>query len=105
VISYSVARQTRDIGIRMALGASPGELQMSVIGRTLRLALAGIAVGAAASFVVARLIGSLLYATSPSDPVTFAGTVFLLSAVALAAGYVPARRASRVDPAVALRSE
>jgi predicted permease len=105
VISYSVARQTRDIGIRMALGASPGELQMSVIGSTLRLALAGIGVGAVASFGVARFIGSLLYATSPSDPVTFAGTVLLLSAVALAAGYVPARRASRVDPAVALRSE
>jgi predicted permease len=105
VISYSVARQTRDIGIRMALGASPGELQMSVIGRTLRLALAGIAVGAAASFVVARLIGSLLFGISPADPVTFAGTVLLLGAVALAAGYVPARRASRVDPAVALRSE
>jgi predicted permease len=105
VISYSVARQTRDIGIRMALGASPGELQMSVIGRTLRLALTGVAVGTVASVVVARLIGSLLFGISPSDPVTFAGTVLLLSVVALSAGYVPARRASRVDPAVALRSE
>jgi predicted permease len=105
VISYSVARQTRDIGIRMALGASAGELQMGVIGRTLKLALTGIGVGAAASFVVARWIGSLLFEISPSDPMTFAGTVLLLAVVALAAGYVPARRASRVDPAVALRSE
>jgi len=105
VISYSVARQTRDIGIRMALGASPGELQMSVIGRTLRLALTGIGVGAVASVVVARWISSLLFGISPADPPTFAGTVLLLGAVAMLAGYVPARRASRVDPAVALRSE
>jgi predicted permease len=105
VISYSVARQTRDIGIRMALGATPGELQMSVIGKTLRMALTGIGVGALASFLVARLIASLLFGVSPNDPPTFAATILLLGLVALVAGYVPARRASRVDPAVALRSD
>ena len=105
VISYSVARQTRDIGIRMALGATPGELQMSVIGRTLRLALIGIGAGAVLSSLVGRLIGSLLFGISPADPITFAATMLLLAGVASVAGYVPALRASRVDPAVALRSE
>ncbi len=105
VISYSVTRQTQEIGIRMALGASRERVQMGVISKALRMALAGIAVGTAVSFALAKEIGSLLFGTEPTDPATFAGMIVLLTAVAFAAGYLPARRASRVDPMVALRSE
>jgi predicted permease len=104
VISYSVTRQTQEIGIRMALGATQGHVLAGVLGRTLRLALAGIAVGMVGSFVVARMIASLLFGTAPTDLVTFAGMAGLLAAVALAAGYVPAYRASRIDPMLALRN-
>ncbi|HLY43585.1 MAG TPA: ABC transporter permease [Terracidiphilus sp.] len=104
VISYSVTRQNQEIGIRMALGATEGRVQLDVIAKTLRLALIGIAIGFAVSFAIARLIASLLFHTAPTDPVTFAGMVVLLGGVALLAGYVPARRASRVDPMVALRT-
>jgi predicted permease len=104
VISYSVTRQTQEIGIRMALGATQGHVLAGVLGRTLRLALAGIAVGLAGSLAVARMIASLLFGTAPTDPVTFAGMAGMLAAVALLAGYVPAYRASRIDPMVALRN-
>ncbi|HEY6270563.1 MAG TPA: ABC transporter permease [Terriglobales bacterium] len=104
VISYSVARQTQEIGIRMALGATAGKVQRAVIGNTLRLAAAGIVFGAIAALLVSRLIASLLFDTAPTDPVTFAGMILLLCAVALIAGYIPARRASRIDPMIALRS-
>jgi predicted permease len=104
VISYSVTRQTQEIGIRMALGATAGHVQFRVIAKTLRMALIGIGIGAAASFAVARGITSLLFAVHPNDPPTFAMTIFLLSAVALVAGYLPARRASRIDPMRALRN-
>lgn len=104
VISYSVTRQTQEIGIRMALGASRRRVRSAVLWRTLRLALVGIGVGAIASFIVARGISSLLYRTEPADPATFAGMVLLLTLVALLAGYLPARRASRVDPMIALRT-
>ena len=104
VISYSVTRQTQEIGIRMALGASRSRVQGDVIRKTLRLALLGIGVGAVASFAVARSIAALLYGTEPTDPITFAGTVLLLGVVALLAGYIPARRASRIDPMIALRT-
>jgi predicted permease len=104
VISYSVTRQTQEIGIRMALGATEKRVQLDVIGNTLRLALVGIAIGVIASFAIARLIASLLFHTAPTDPLTFAGMVILLGAVALLAGYIPARRASKIDPIVALRT-
>ncbi len=104
VISYSVTRQTKEIGIRMALGATRERVQIDVISKTLRMALIGIAVGTAASFAVARVISSLLFGTQPTDPITFAGMILLLTAVSFAAGYLPARRASRIDPMVALRS-
>jgi ABC-type antimicrobial peptide transport system permease subunit len=104
VISYTVARQTQEIGIRMALGATQGHVLAGVLGRTLRLALAGIAVGLVGSLAVARMIASLLFGTAPTDLVTFAGMAGLLAAVALVAGYVPAYRASRIDPMVALRN-
>ena len=103
VISYTVTRQTQEIGIRMALGASRGHVQRAVIARTLLLALIGIAVGVIASIAVGQLIASLLFGTRPTDPVTFAAMAGLLAFVALVAGYLPARRASRVDPMVTLR--
>jgi predicted permease len=104
VISYSVTRQTQEIGIRMALGATRAKVQGTVIWRTLRLALIGILLGGMASFVMARAIASLLFGTEPADPVTFAGMAALLGAVALLAGYIPARRASKIDPMIALRT-
>ena len=103
VISYSVTRQTQEIGIRMALGASQSSVELSVIGRTMRLALIGIAAGTLASFGVAKLITSLLFATESTDAATFLAMISLLALVALCAGYFPARRASRIDPMVALR--
>jgi predicted permease len=104
VVSYSVTRQTQEIGIRMALGATQGRVLCDVIARTLRLALTGIALGMAASLAISRLIASLLFGTSATDPVTFTGMAFLLCAVACVAGYIPARRASRIDPMAALRN-
>jgi predicted permease len=104
VISYSVTRQTQEIGIRMALGATRSWVQFDVIWKTLRLVLIGVVVGIIASLLLARLIASLLFQTAPTDPLTFAGMVALLAVVALLAGYLPARRASKVDPMAALRT-
>jgi ABC-type antimicrobial peptide transport system permease subunit len=104
VISYSVTRQTQEIGIRMALGATMARVQLDVIARTLRLALLGIVVGVLGSLAVAKAIASLLFGTEPTDPATFAGMILLLGAVALVAGYIPARRASRINPTIALRT-
>lgn len=104
VISYSVTRQTQQIGIRMALGATQERVLRDVIWKTLRLALIGTTAGVIVSLVVARLIASLLFGTEPTDPLTFAAMVIVLVAVALVAGYLPARRASRIDPMVALRT-
>jgi predicted permease len=104
VISYSVTRQTQEIGIRMALGATQTRVQLGVIGKTLRMALVGIIVGTLASFGMASLIASLLFGTAPTDPATFAGMALLLIFVAFLAGYVPARLASRIDPMIALRT-
>src|ERR1700728_1907202 len=104
VISYSVMQRTQEIGIRMALGATTGEVQLGVIGRTLRLTLIGIAAGSIASLLVARAIAALLFGTTPTDPVTFAAVILTLTVVALFAGYLPARKASHIDPMVALRN-
>lgn len=104
VISYSVTQQTKEIGIRMALGATAGRVQLGVIRRTLILAFMGIVVGGIVSLGLSRLIASLLFGTEPTDPMTFAAMAVLLAMVAFVAGYLPARRASRIDPLVALRT-
>jgi len=104
VISYTVTRQTQEIGIRMALGATAAIVQRKILGGTVRLALIGVVFGAAASLLTAKLITTLLFATSPWDLPTYLGMGVLLIAVAAVSGYLPARRASRVDPMVALRS-
>jgi predicted permease len=104
VISYSVTQRTQEIGIRMALGATSSQVQRSVIVKTLRFAFIGIAAGAIASLLVSRAIAALLFNTAPTDPITFTAMVLLICTVALLAGYIPARRASRINPMVALRN-
>jgi ABC-type antimicrobial peptide transport system permease subunit len=91
VISYSVAQRTQEIGIRMALGATPSQVQFGVIAKTLRLALVGIGLGTIGSLPVARWVASLLFGSTPTDPATFTGIILLLSAVAFIAGHIPAR--------------
>ncbi len=104
VISYSVTQKTQEIGVRMALGASAARVLRDVLADTMRLTLAGIILGTLASLVVARLIASLLFSTSPWDVRTFLAMVAALLTVAFVSGYVPARRASRVSPMSALRN-
>ena len=104
LISYSVNQRKREIGICMALGASERLVKREVLTKTLRLALTGVALGTLASFALTKGITSLLFDTTPTDPAAFSGVILVLCAVALVAGYVPARRASRVDPIIALRA-
>jgi ABC-type lipoprotein release transport system permease subunit len=104
VISYSVSLRTQEIGIRMALGASASDLQLRIIRQTLGLAAIGLLLGTGASWTLARLLSGFLFGVTSTDPVTFLGMMILLTTVAVTAGYLPARRASRIDPMAALRS-
>jgi predicted permease len=105
VVSYAVAQRTREMGIRIALGATTERVLWMVLGNAMRLALIGVAVGLAASFALSRTLATLLFDLSPTDPVTFVAVGAGLTAVALVASYLPAWRATRVDPVVALRAE
>jgi putative ABC transport system permease protein len=105
VMAYAVAERTHELGVRMALGADRGDVLRMVIGDAMRLVAGGVTLGVIGAAAASRLIGSLLFGITPTDPTTFAGIVALLTATALVASYVPARRATRVDPMIALRHE
>jgi len=102
-MSYSVSQSTRELGVRMAIGANVRDVLRLVISRGLRLTMAGIVIGVAAALMLTRLLGNLLYQVSPRDPIAFGAALIILIAVALVACFLPARRATRIDPARALR--
>jgi ABC-type antimicrobial peptide transport system permease subunit len=105
VIAFSVGQRTREFGIRMSLGARRLDVMNLVVGKGLLLAAAGIAVGLVGAFALTRVLSSLLYGVNATDPVTFAAVTGLLAGVAIAASFMPAWRATRVDPVIALRCE
>jgi len=105
MMAYAVSRRTREIGIRMALGARPGNMLKLIFGQSMTLTLLGVLLGLAGAFAVTRLMNSLLFGVTSTDPFILTAVTVLLCGVALLASYIPARRAARVDPIVALRCE
>ena len=105
VLSYVVSGRTQEIGIRMALGATRGDVLRLIVGYGMALTATGIAIGLAASWAITRSLSNLLVGVSPHDPGTFVGIALLLVAIALIASYLPGRRATRVDPMITLRAE
>jgi putative ABC transport system permease protein len=105
VLAYSVARRTREMGVRMALGASAGNVLRLVLGQAAVTTTVGVFLGLVGSFILMRFLQSMLFEVGAADPLTFAAVALLLFAVALLAAYLPARRATKVDPMVALRYE
>jgi ABC-type antimicrobial peptide transport system permease subunit len=103
VIAYSVAQRTQEVGIRRALGAKQVDILRLVLGQVLGLALAGVAIGIGGALALVGVMKGLLFHVSATDPATYVGIALLFIAVALAAGYIPARRATRIDPMAALR--
>jgi putative ABC transport system permease protein len=105
VIGYSVSRRTREIGIRVALGAKSGRVLGLIVRQGMLLVLIGAAIGTGIAALAARLLSSVLYGISPVDTVAFGGAIGMLLLIAALANYIPARRAARIDPMIALRSE
>src|SRR4029077_14153008 len=105
VMAYSVAQRTNEIGIRMALGAAQSSIFKLVVGQAMTLVAISVAIGLAGAFAATRLLNNLLFGISAWDPITFSAIVMLISLVAFLASWIPARRASRVDPIIALRTE
>jgi putative ABC transport system permease protein len=105
VLSFLVSQRTRELGIRIALGAAPAAVRRMVVGQGLALVGAGLAIGLAGSAALSRLMTSLLFGVSPTDPITYGGVVLVLLGIAVVASYLPARRATRIDPIIALRAE
>jgi ABC-type antimicrobial peptide transport system permease subunit len=104
VLAYSVTQRTNEIGIRMALGAQPGGILHLIMVQSLQMVFIGLGIGLFGAFVLTRVLGNLLYEVKARDPITFLAVAILLAGVALAAAFIPGRRASRLDPVVALRA-
>ena len=105
VVSYAVTQQTREIGVRLALGAQQRDVMRLILGQGAKLSLIGVGIGVAAALLLTRLMATLLFGVSGTDPLTFGAVALILFSVAMLACYIPARRAMRVDPMVALRHE